>query len=125
MDDAERPIRFPVELEQALEHIRLLAHRRHGYLVDRRSTRRAMRRAAIAPDLVWNVVARLSPADFHEGPRPDHHCLHREVWIFCPTVNGRVMYLKIAFRRVPDGPESALVIWSFHQPRFPLQRGDP
>jgi hypothetical protein len=28
MDDAERPIRFPVELEQALEHIRLLAHRR-------------------------------------------------------------------------------------------------
>jgi hypothetical protein len=84
-----------------------------------------MRKAAATPDLVWNVVARLSPADFHEGPRRDHHCLHREVWIFCPMVDGRVMYLKIAFRRVPDGPESALVIWSFHQPRVPLQRGDP
>ena len=57
MDDALRPIRFPVELEEALEHIRLLAHRRHGYLVDRRSTRRAMRKAAITPDVVWNVVA--------------------------------------------------------------------
>lgn len=124
MDDALRPIRFPVELEEALEHIRLLAHRRHGYLVDRRSTRRTMRKAAITPDMVWNVVARLSPADFHEGPRRDHHCLHREVWIFCPMIDGRVMYLKIAFRRAPDGPESALVIWSFHHPRFPLLPGD-
>ena len=68
MDDALRPIRFPVELEEALEHIRLLAHRRHGYLVDRRSTRRATRKAAITPDMVWNVVRAAFACGLSRGP---------------------------------------------------------
>ena len=83
-----------------------------------------MRRATMTPEAVWDLVARLSVADFHEGPLPDHHCPDREVWIFCPMLLGRTMYLKIAFRRVPEGPESALVVWSFHQPRFPMRGGN-
>ena len=121
MDNAPRPIRFPVELDDALVHIRLLAQQRHGFLVDRRSTRRAMRKVAATQDMVWELLVQLSPADFHDGPLQDDHCPDREVWIFCPTLNGRRMYLKIAFRRVQESSESALVIWSFHQPRFPMR----
>ena len=53
MDDALRPIRFPVELDDALVHIRLLAQQRHGFLVDRRSTRRAMRKAFSAVETLY------------------------------------------------------------------------
>ena len=121
MDDLPDPIRFPVDLGSALEHMRHLARRRHGFVIARRTTRRAMRKELVSPESLWALIERLGPHDFERGPTQDHHCEDREVWVFAPMVNGRRMYLKIAFRRVPEGPESALVIWSFHQPRFPMK----
>lgn len=120
MEDHHPSLRFPVELSDALLHIRTLASRRHGFVVSRRSTRRAMRRIDLSDDALWLVIGDLEPADYLEGPMTDHHCTDREVWVFRPIVGGRRMYLKVAFRRVPEGPESALVVWSFHPPRFPL-----
>ena len=123
MSDHQPPLRFPVELSAALPHIRELASRRHGFLVSRRITRRAMRRVVLTTESLWLVIANLEATDYEDGPMTDHHCADREVWVFRPMVGGQRMYLKVAFRRVPDGPESALVVWSFHPPRFPLERG--
>lgn len=123
MSDHPPPLRFPVELSAALPYIRELASRRHGFLVSRRITRRAMRRVVLTTESLWLVIANLEATDYEDGPMTDHHCADREVWVFRPMVGGQRMYLKVAFRRVPDGPESALVVWSFHPPRFPLERG--
>ena len=123
MSDHPPPLRFPVELSAALPYIRELASRRHGFPVSRRITRRAMRRVVLTTESLWLVIANLEATDYEDGPMTDHHCADREVWVFRPMVGGQRMYLKVAFRRVPDGPESALVVWSFHPPRFPLERG--
>lgn len=116
-------LRFPVELGTALPHIRELAFRRHGFVVSRRITRRAMRRVDLTSDALWHVIANLEATDYQDGPMTDHYCADREVWVFRPIVGGQRMYVKVAFRRVPEGPESALVVWSFHPPRFPLGGG--
>lgn len=121
MDDDSFNLRFPVELDGALLHIRGLAERRHGFIVSRRITRRAMRKVDATSDVLWQVIESLEALDYLDGPLADHHCADREVWVFRPVVGGQRMYLKVAFRRVPEGPESALVIWSFHQPRFPMK----
>jgi len=82
-----------------------------------------MRRVDLTSDSLWHVIANLKATDYQDGPMTDNYCADREVWVFQPIVGGRRMYLKVAFQRVPEGPESALVVRSFHPPRSPLGGG--
>jgi hypothetical protein len=125
MDTGSQPFRFPVELADALARIRFEAGRRHGFIVERRTTRRALRAAQLDEALLWQVIESLSEADYCEGPMQDHHCLDRQLWVFGPIVGGRKMYLKVGFRSHGTEREMALVIWSFHPPRYPMRRHSP
>lgn len=59
-------LRFPIELSTALPHIREPAFRRHGFVVSRRITRRAMRRVDLTSDVLRNVIANLEATDYQD-----------------------------------------------------------
>ena len=69
MDDDPVNLRFPVELDGALFHIRGLAERRHGFIVSRRITRRAMRKVDATSDVLWQVIESLEALDYLDGHR--------------------------------------------------------
>ncbi len=72
-----------------------------------------LRFADIAP-----AIRGLEVADYVSGPEPDDHPNRQgEVWVFCPEVLGRSVYVKI---KLTEGRQVCCL--SFHPPKYPLVR---
>ncbi len=71
----------------------------------------------ISVEEVKQILKKLSPKDFVEGPNSDTMYGGPPLWVFGKEVKGKEMYIKITL----GAAESEVICISFHRAEYPLK----
>jgi len=90
----------------------------HCVFVERQKNTQALFDLGLTLDSLFDVLLRLTPADYAGGPEADDNDTEGQIWKFTHPVEGQTVYIKLKFFSIQD--QDWMKILSFHPTREEL-----